>query len=63
MSNRKLLVKRLENGRLALHDAETGEVLSGQSKVEIVQEPGDITRCVVTFAAYCSYGVRLEIDD
>lgn len=46
---RNLVLRAGLNGEVALHDAVTGDRLAGQSKVELVQEPGLSARVVVTF--------------
>ncbi|MEE8875949.1 hypothetical protein [Pseudomonas helleri] len=57
LSSRPLIVKR--NGKhVCLHDAFSGEVLAGQARVELVQEPGCITRLRVEFDVDGNY-VRL----
>lgn len=48
LSSRPLIVKR-EGMHLCLHDAFSGEVLAGQTKAQLIQEPGQVTRLVVEF--------------
>lgn len=48
LSSRPLIVKR-EGMHVCLHDAFSGEVLAGQTKVQLIQEPGQVTRLVVEF--------------
>jgi len=60
LSSRPLIVKR-EGMHVCLHDAFSGEVLAGQTKVQLIQEPGEVTRLVVEFSCDGSY-VRLEGD-
>lgn len=48
-SPRKLVLRAGLNGEVSLHDAATGDVLAGQRKVEMLQEPGRPARLVVTF--------------
>lgn len=48
LSSRPLIVKR-EGMHVCLHDAFSGEVLAGQTKVQLVQEPGEMTRLIVEF--------------
>ena len=55
--SRPLIVKR-DGPYLCLHDAFSGEVLAGQSKVQIIQEAGEIIRILVEFNCDGSY-VRL----
>ena len=58
LSSRPLVVKR--NGPyVCLHDAFSGEVLAGQNSVQLIQEPGEITRLVVEFQCDGKY-VRLQ---
>lgn len=48
LSSRPLLIKR--NGmHVCLHDAFSGEVLAGQSRVELIQEPGQLPCIRVEF--------------
>ncbi|MBF8773902.1 hypothetical protein [Pseudomonas fulva] len=48
LTSRPLVVKR--NGlHVCLHDAFSGEVLAGQTKVQLIQEVGEMTRLVVEF--------------
>lgn len=48
LSSRPLIVKR-EGMHVCLHGAFSGEVLAGQTKVQLIQEPGQVTRLVVEF--------------
>lgn len=47
--SRPLVLKRCANNRgtLAIHDAETGEVLAGQMSCEIVNDIGGVLHAVV----------------
>ncbi|URD41449.1 hypothetical protein M6G63_18670 [Pseudomonas sp. BYT-5] len=58
LSSRPLIVKR-EGMHVCLHDAFSGEVLAGQTKVQLIQEPGEVTRLVVEFNCDGEY-VRLQ---
>lgn len=58
LSSRPLIVKR-DGQYLCLHDAFSGEVLAGQTKVQIIQEAGEVVRLLVEFQCDGSY-VRLE---
>ena len=58
LSSRPLVVKR--NGiHVCLHDAFSGEVLAGQTKVQLIQEAGEVTRLIVEFNCDGSH-VRLQ---
>ncbi|WP_449432337.1 hypothetical protein [Pseudomonas putida] len=48
LSSRPLIVKR-EGMHVCLHDAFSGEVLAGQTKVQLIQEAGEMTRLIVEF--------------
>lgn len=48
LSSRPLVVKRQGN-HVCLHDAFSGEVLAGQARVQLIQEPNEVTRLVVEF--------------
>ncbi|MEW2971544.1 hypothetical protein BGP84_06625 [Pseudomonas putida] len=48
LSSRPLVVKR-DGMHVCLHDAFSGEVLAGQTKVQLIQEAGQVTRLVVEF--------------
>lgn len=48
LSSRPLIVKR-EGMHVCLHDAYSGEVLAGQTKVQLIQETGEVTRLIVEF--------------
>ncbi|MDN4511415.1 hypothetical protein D3C76_421530 [compost metagenome] len=48
LSSRPLVVKR-DGIHVCLHDAFSGEVLAGQTKVQLIQEAGEITRLIVEF--------------
>lgn len=70
--SKNLVVKRntaAKNQPLMLCDGNTGEFLPGQLKVEIVQEPGDIAKVVVTFVTPRKSGslnipgVKIQVDD
>ncbi len=63
MKSRPLVLRRTERGKVALHDAETGEVLAAQVEVQLSQAVHDIARVTVTFNAHGSSGLRLEIND
>lgn len=60
LSSRPLLVKR-SGLHVCLHDAFSGEVLAGQTKVQLIQEPGQVTRLVVEFNCDGNH-VRLQGD-
>jgi hypothetical protein len=58
LSSRPLLIKR--NGmHLCLHDAFSGEVLAGQSRIELIQECGQVATLRVEFNCDGRH-VRLE---
>lgn len=62
----KLALRRTKNGAAyALHDVATGELVPAQERIEIIQEPGDLTKVVVTFIAdsRASSRVQIERDD
>jgi hypothetical protein len=65
MANSKLVVRRNAAWLLALHDAETGEMLPAQADLRIEQDPRDLTKVVVTFYASPLVGqaVAIEVDD
>lgn len=65
MISRALILKRNELGEVAVHDAETGQILSAQTSVRLVQEPDNFTRVIVEFSAggEPSSGLRLEFND
>jgi len=48
LSSRPLIVKR-DGMHVCLHDAFSGEVLAGQTKVQLIQEAGEMTRLIVEF--------------
>ncbi|HDS1772049.1 hypothetical protein NPS33_05660 [Pseudomonas putida] len=48
LSSRPLVVKR-DGLHVCLHDAFSGEVLAGQTKVQLIQEAGEVTRLIVEF--------------
>lgn len=48
LSSRPLVVKR-DGMHVCLHDAFSGEVLAGQTKVQLIQEAVQVTRLVVEF--------------
>lgn len=58
LTSRPLVVKR-HGINVCLHDAFSGEVLAGQTKVELVQRPGELTKLVVEFACDGEH-VRLQ---
>lgn len=58
LSSRPLIVKR-EGMHVCLHDAFSGEVLAGQTKVQLIQEAGEVARLVVEFNCDGEY-VRLQ---
>lgn len=58
LSSRPLVVKR-DGMHVCLHDAFSGEVLAGQTKVQLIQEAGQPTRLVVEFSCDGTY-VRLD---
>lgn len=69
---RNLVVKRntaVKDQPLMLCDGNTGEFLPGQLKLEIMQEPGDIAKVVVTFVTQRKSGtlnipgVKIQVDD
>ena len=60
LSSRSLVVKR-EGIHVCLHDAFSGEVLAGQTKVQLIQEAGQVTRLIVEFNCD-GRQVRLEGD-
>lgn len=64
----KLALRRSKEagGSYALHDAVTGEPLPGQIEVQIIQQPQDMTKVVVTFEADARLSggfVQIERDD
>lgn len=67
MDSRKLILKRGsgKNKALILHDAQTGEPLASQKNVQVIQDPFELTRIVVTFIAdkRASNAVRIQCDD
>lgn len=61
---RKLELRRLEeDGALCLHDAETGEVLGGQTLLRVEQGPCQLTKVIVEFNAGPGHGVEIVCDD
>lgn len=58
LSSRPLVVKR-DGMHVCLHDAFSGEVLAGQTKVQLIQEAGEVTRLVVEFSCDGTH-VRLD---
>lgn len=58
LASRPLVVKR-HGPHVCLHDAFSGEVLAGQTKVQLIQEPGESTRLIVEFNCDGNY-VRLQ---
>ncbi|WP_342594526.1 hypothetical protein AAGT95_16700 [Salinicola lusitanus] len=59
----KLCLRRSKNGHsYALHDSNTGEILPAQQRVEVIQEPGDLTKVVVTFVADARASSRVQIE-
>lgn len=63
MDKRKLVLKRTDNKAkaLVLHDAQTGEILVGQQSLQVIQEPNELTRIVVTFVADKRSSDRVDI--
>lgn len=65
----KLALRRSKEagGAYALHDAVTGEALPGKIEVQIIQQPQDMTKVVVTFNAdartFKGGFVQIERDD
>ncbi|OHV13009.1 hypothetical protein [Kushneria phosphatilytica] len=65
----KLALRRSKEagGAYALHDAVTGEPLPGQFEVQIIQQPHELTKVVVTFNAdartFTGGFVQIEEDD
>ena len=61
---RPLELKRDAMGQLGLHDAETGQPLTGQMEVQVIQQPRDATRVVVTFLADAGRSsVKIDVND
>ncbi|SDW17131.1 hypothetical protein SAMN05443545_101285 [Aidingimonas halophila] len=60
---RRLVLRRSQDGQVALHDAETGEMLESQAHVELIQEPFEVTKVVVTFLAAGNGGITLDLND
>lgn len=61
----KLTVRRTEDGALALHDAATGCSLPAQTRVDIIQDPGELTEVVVRFVAdpRSTAALSIEVSD
>jgi len=58
LTSRPLVVKR--NGlHVCLHDAFSGEVLAGQTRVQLIQEPNQLPRLIVEFSCDGKH-VRLD---
>lgn len=64
METRKLVVRRDKRGQLCLHDAETGQMISGQARLQIDQQPNEPTMVVVRLFADPRMGgaVRIEAE-
>lgn len=60
---RPLVLRRDNWGQVALHDAETGEMLAGQAEVTVRQLPSECTEVTVRFHAQGGQGVKIQVDD
>ena len=60
LTSRPLIVKR-HGLHVCLHDAFSGEVLAGQTKVQLIQNADEFTRLVVEFTCDGKH-VRLDGD-
>lgn len=58
LTSRPLIVKR-HGPHVCLHDAFSGEVLAGQAKVQLIQNPGEVAKLVVEFTCDGKH-VRLQ---
>ncbi|EPF72124.1 hypothetical protein [Acinetobacter rudis] len=59
IKSRPLVVKRFGN-KLALHDEQTGDLLSGQTLVVLESDSGLPPKVTVTFDAWGPHGIRFE---